>query len=142
MPLTTFSKTRSQIINKFFNIGRTENHHSRTEIFKPEKNYFETHLSKDFERRTPRKCFNCHSPNHLNYNCPEIKKESEPERPSNSEVQTYFVVLQKGLHLRDITLGEKTISALIDTDSSVSLICEDVSTKIVDQQKQSKKYPK
>ncbi|GFT44543.1 homeotic protein female sterile [Nephila pilipes] len=43
------------------------------------------------------------------------------------------------LPLKDITLGDKTISALIDTGSSVSLIHEDVSTKIVDQQNFSKK---
>ncbi|GFS94140.1 transposon Tf2-8 polyprotein, partial [Nephila pilipes] len=73
-------------------------------------------------------------------NCTEVKKESEPARPSNSEIQTYFVVPQKGLHLRDITLGEKTIPALIDTSSSVSLIREAVSMKIVNQQKLSKKY--
>ncbi|GFU27645.1 peptidase A2 domain-containing protein [Nephila pilipes] len=86
-----------------------------------------------------RKCFICNSPKHLRYNCPEVKKESQPERPSNSEVQTYFVLPQKGLHLKDITLGDKTISALIDTGSSVSRIREDVSTKIVDQQKFTKK---
>ncbi|GFS81915.1 retrovirus-related Pol polyprotein from transposon 17.6, partial [Nephila pilipes] len=56
------------------------------------------------------------------------KKESEPARPLNSEEQIYFVVQQKGLHLRDITLGDKTISALMDTGSSVSLIREDVSS--------------
>ncbi|GFS37640.1 peptidase A2 domain-containing protein [Nephila pilipes] len=88
----------------------------------------------------PRKCFNCHSPNHLSYNCSKIKKDSEPATSSNSEVQSYFVVLQKGLQLRDIPIGEKTISALIDTCSTVSLIHEDVSTKIVNQQKLSKKY--
>ncbi|GFU07900.1 retrovirus-related Pol polyprotein from transposon 17.6, partial [Nephila pilipes] len=76
---------------------------------------------------------------HLPYKCPELKKESESEKPSNFEVQTYFVVPQKGLPLKDITLGDKTISALIDTGSSVSLIREDVSAKIVDQQKFSKK---
>ncbi|GFS85206.1 homeotic protein female sterile [Nephila pilipes] len=69
----------------------------------------------------------------------KIKKESEPEKPSNFEVQTYFVVPQKGLPLKDITLGDKTISTMIDTGSSVSLIREDVSTKNVDQQKFSKK---
>ncbi|GFT66612.1 homeotic protein female sterile [Nephila pilipes] len=46
--------------------------------------------------------------------------------------------MQKELHLKHITLGEKTISALIDTSSSVSLIRDDVSTKIVGQQKFSK----
>ncbi|GFT83396.1 transposon Tf2-9 polyprotein [Nephila pilipes] len=112
----------------------------RTENFNPKSRYYETHPSKEFEKRIPRRCFICHSPKHLRYNCPEVKKESVPERPSNSEVQTYFVVPQKGLHLKDITLGDKTISALIDTGSSVSLIREDVSTKIVDQQKFTKKF--
>ncbi|GFU14756.1 hypothetical protein NPIL_502311 [Nephila pilipes] len=87
----------------------------------------------------PRNCFNCHCPNHLSYNCPKAKKESEYVRPSNFEVQAYFVAPQKELPLKDITLGDKTISNLIDSGSSVSLIREDVSTKIVDQQKLSKK---
>ncbi|GFS37655.1 transposon Tf2-6 polyprotein [Nephila pilipes] len=86
-----------------------------------------------------RKYFNCHSPNHLSYNCPNAKKELEHARPSNSEVQTFYVITQKGLPLKDITLGDKSISALIYTGSLVSLIREDVSTKIVDQPKFSKK---
>ncbi|GFU12309.1 peptidase A2 domain-containing protein, partial [Nephila pilipes] len=111
----------------------------RTENFYPESRYYETYPSKEFEKRIARKCFICNSPKHLRYNCPEVKKESEHERPSNSEAQTYFVVPQKGLHLKDITLGDKTVSALIDTGSSVSRIREDLSMKIVDQQKFTKK---
>ncbi|GFS53275.1 peptidase A2 domain-containing protein [Nephila pilipes] len=95
---------------------------------------------KILKKRMLRKCFICHSPKHLRYNCPEVKKESEPERPSNFEVRTYFVVPLKGLYLKDITHGEKTISSLTDTCSSVSLIREDVSTKIVDHHKFSKKF--
>ncbi|GFU48318.1 hypothetical protein NPIL_289941 [Nephila pilipes] len=128
-----FSEARSQ--KKFINFGRSENRHRRTGNFSPERRSYETHQSKDFEKRMPRKCFNCYSANHLRYNCPKIKKESEPEKLSNSEAQTYFVVPQKGLHLKDITLGEKTIFALIYTSRSVSLLCEDVSRKIVVQQK-------
>ncbi|GFU12152.1 hypothetical protein NPIL_666561, partial [Nephila pilipes] len=112
----------------------------RTENFRSVRRYFETHPNKDLERRTYRRCFNCHSANHLSYNCPEVKKESEQVRPLSSEVQTCFFVPQKGLPLRDITLGDKTISTFIDTGSSVSFICEDVSTMIVDQQKFSNKY--
>ncbi|GFS42734.1 transposon Tf2-6 polyprotein [Nephila pilipes] len=104
-----------------------------------EKKHYETHSSKDFEKRMLRKCFNCHSPNHLSYNCPKVKKESDHARPSNSEVQICSVITPKKLHLKDISLGEKPISALMDTGISVSLIREDVSTKIVDQQKFSKK---
>ncbi|GFU34296.1 hypothetical protein NPIL_522631, partial [Nephila pilipes] len=40
-------------------------------------------------------------------------------------MQTYFVASQKGLHLRDIRVGEKTISAFIDTGSSINLIRKD-----------------
>ncbi|GFT67105.1 hypothetical protein NPIL_13591 [Nephila pilipes] len=69
--------------------------HRRTENFNPESRYYEIHSSKEFEKRIPRKCFICHSPKHLCYNCHEIKKESELEKPSSFEVQTYFVVPQK-----------------------------------------------
>ncbi|GFT09867.1 peptidase A2 domain-containing protein [Nephila pilipes] len=136
----SFRKQEARLPNKFVNFGRCENRYRRTENFRPERNLNDTHLSKDFEKRMSRKCFNCHSPNHLSNNCLEVKKESKPARPSNSEVQNYFVVPQKGLYRKDITLGDKIISDLIDTGSSVSLLREDVSTKIVDQQKFSKKY--
>ncbi|GFT49329.1 transposon Tf2-9 polyprotein [Nephila pilipes] len=81
-----------------------------------------------------RKCFNCHSPNHLSNNCLKVKKKSEHARPLNSEVQICSVITRKDLHLKD-----ETIYALMGTGSSVSLILEDASTKIVDQQKFSKK---
>ncbi|GFT94435.1 transposon Tf2-9 polyprotein [Nephila pilipes] len=55
------------------------------------------------------------------------------------KLQTCSVITRKELHLKDITLGEKTISTLMDTGSSVSLIREDLSTKIADQQKFSMK---
>ncbi|GFS91362.1 homeotic protein female sterile [Nephila pilipes] len=57
----------------------------------------------------------------------------------NFEVQTYFVVPHNRLPLKDTTLGNETISTFIDTGSLVSLIREEVSTKIVEQQKFSKK---
>ncbi|GFU00474.1 hypothetical protein NPIL_267141 [Nephila pilipes] len=131
----SFRKQEARLLNKFVNFERCENRHRRTENFNPESKYYETHPSKEFEKRISRKCFICNSPKHLCYNCPEVKKESEPEKPSNFEVQTYFIVPQKGLPLKDITLGDKTISTLKDTGSSVSLIREDASTKNVDQQK-------
>ncbi|GFT72206.1 transposon Tf2-9 polyprotein [Nephila pilipes] len=140
MLLPSFRKQEARLPNKFINFGRCENRHRRTENFKPVRRYCETHPSKDLERRTPRRCCNCHSSNYLSYNRPEVKKESEQARPLNSGVQTCFVVRQKWLPVRDITLGDKTISVFIDTGSSVSFICENVSTKIVDQQKFSNKY--
>ncbi|GFT18325.1 hypothetical protein NPIL_343301 [Nephila pilipes] len=97
----SFRKQETRLPNKFVNLERCENRHRRTENFNPESRYYETYPSKEFEKRIPRKCLICNSPNHLRYNCPEIKKELEPERPSNSEVQTYFAVPQKGLHLKD-----------------------------------------
>ncbi|GFT04059.1 hypothetical protein NPIL_164921 [Nephila pilipes] len=92
----------------FDNIRRFKNRHWRNENFKPERKYLQTHLSKHFGRRTPRKCFICHCPNPFSHNSLENqeKVESQPERPSTSEVHTCSVIPQKGLHLRDITLGE------------------------------------
>ncbi|GFU18485.1 hypothetical protein NPIL_69961 [Nephila pilipes] len=90
--------------NKYVNFRRYENRCRRTENFKLERKYHETHQSKDFERRMPRECFNCHSPNHLSYNCPKVKKEWELARPSNFLVETCSVVLQKRLHLTDIKI--------------------------------------
>ncbi|GFU42214.1 hypothetical protein NPIL_350231 [Nephila pilipes] len=96
----SFRKQEARLPNKFVNFGRCENRHRRTEHSNPESRYYEIHPSKEFEKRIPRKCFICNSPKHLRYNCPEVKKESEPEKPSNFEVQTYFVVPQKGLPLK------------------------------------------
>ncbi|GFX51821.1 transposon Tf2-8 polyprotein [Trichonephila clavipes] len=63
----------------------------------------------------------------------EIKREQ-----SNPQVQSCCVTPQKGLHLKSIMLGNEIVSALIDTGSTVSLIREDVSTKIVDYSRLSK----
>ncbi|GFS79037.1 hypothetical protein NPIL_481291, partial [Nephila pilipes] len=113
--------------NKFVNFGRCENSNRRTENLKHGKRHYEANPSKDFEKRMLRKCFNCHSPNHLSNNCLKVKKESEHAIPLNSEVQICSVITQKDLHLKD-----ETIYALMGTGSSDSLILEDASTKIVD----------
>ncbi|GFY17758.1 transposon Tf2-6 polyprotein [Trichonephila clavipes] len=63
----------------------------------------------------------------------EIKREQ-----LNSQVQSCFVTPLKGLHLKNITLGNEIVSALIDAGSTVSLISEDVSMKIVDHSRLSK----
>ncbi|GFV68572.1 retrovirus-related Pol polyprotein from transposon 17.6 [Trichonephila clavipes] len=66
-------------------------------------------------------------------------KEIKREQP-NSQVQSCSVAPQreKGLPLKNNMLGNEIISALIDTGSTVSLIREDVSTKIVDHSRLSK----
>ncbi|GFT22353.1 homeotic protein female sterile [Trichonephila clavipes] len=63
----------------------------------------------------------------------EIKREQQ-----NPQVQSYSVTPQKGLHLKSIRLDNEIVSALIDTGSTVSLIQEDVSSKIVDHSRLSK----
>ncbi|GFX96490.1 retrovirus-related Pol polyprotein from transposon 17.6 [Trichonephila clavipes] len=64
-------------------------------------------------------------------------KETKREQP-NPQVQSCSVTPQKGLHLKSIMLGNEIVSALIDTGSTVSLIQEDVSSKIVDHSRLSK----
>ncbi|GFX95442.1 homeotic protein female sterile [Trichonephila clavipes] len=64
-------------------------------------------------------------------------KEIKREKP-NPQVQSCSVPPQKELHLKNIMLGNEIVSALIDTDSTVNLIREDVSTKIVDYSRLSK----
>ncbi|GFY14134.1 tigger transposable element-derived protein 6 [Trichonephila clavipes] len=64
-------------------------------------------------------------------------KEIKREQP-NPQVQRCSVTPQKGLHLKRIMLGNEIVSALIDTGSTVSLIREDVSLKIVDHSRLSK----
>ncbi|GFX13788.1 homeotic protein female sterile [Trichonephila clavipes] len=74
---------------------------------------------------------------HLSFNCPKAMKEIKREQP-NPQVQSCSVTPQKGLHLKSIMLGNEIVSALIDTGSTVSLIREDVSLKIVDHSRLSK----
>ncbi|GFU06783.1 tigger transposable element-derived protein 6 [Trichonephila clavipes] len=64
-------------------------------------------------------------------------KDIKREQP-NPQVQSCSVTPQKGLHLKSIMLGNEIVSALIDTGSTVCLIREDVSTKIVDHSRLSK----
>ncbi|GFT20524.1 tigger transposable element-derived protein 6 [Trichonephila clavipes] len=64
-------------------------------------------------------------------------KEIKREQP-NPQVQSCSVTPQKGLHLKSIMLDNEIVSALIDTGSTVSLIREDVSSKIVDHSRLSK----
>ncbi|GFW09968.1 transposon Tf2-9 polyprotein [Trichonephila clavipes] len=106
-------------------------------FFNPEKRYLDTPPSRDFDRRAPRKCYICHSLDPLSFNCPKEMKKIQREQP-NSQVQICSVTPQKGLHLKNIMLGNEIVSALIDTGSTVGLIREDVSTKIVDHSRLSK----
>ncbi|GFX75595.1 transposon Tf2-6 polyprotein [Trichonephila clavipes] len=64
-------------------------------------------------------------------------KEIKRKQP-NPQVQSCSVTPQKGLHLKSIMLGNEIVSSFIDTGSTVSLIREDVSTKIVDHSRLSK----
>ncbi|GFT26883.1 transposon Ty3-I Gag-Pol polyprotein [Trichonephila clavipes] len=109
----------------------------RTGNFNPEKRYLDTPPSRNFDRRAPRKFYICPSLDHLSFNCPKAMKDIKREQP-NRQVQSWFVTSQKGLHLKNIMLGNEIVSALIDTGNTVSLIHEDVSTKIVDHSRLSK----
>ncbi|GFT89024.1 retrovirus-related Pol polyprotein from transposon 17.6 [Trichonephila clavipes] len=118
--------------NQAEHFRKFDNHNTRkTGNFNPERRYLVTPPSRDFDRRAPRKCYICHSLGHLSFNCPKAMKEIKREQ-LNSQVQNCSVTPQKGLHLKSIMLGNEIVSALIDTGSTVSLIREDVSTKIVD----------
>ncbi|GFX35326.1 homeotic protein female sterile [Trichonephila clavipes] len=64
-------------------------------------------------------------------------KEIKREQP-NPQVQSCSVTPQKGLHLKSIMLGNEIVSVLIDTGSTVTLIREDVRSKIVDHSRLSK----
>ncbi|GFT98803.1 hypothetical protein TNCV_3792391 [Trichonephila clavipes] len=124
--------------NQVENFRKFNNHNTRrTGNFNPEKRYLDTPPSRDFDRRAPRRCYICHSLDHLSFNCPKAMKEIKREQP-NPQVQSCFVTPQKGLHLKSIMLGNEIVSALIHTGSTVSLIREDVSTKVIDHSRLSK----
>ncbi|GFX23004.1 transposon Tf2-6 polyprotein [Trichonephila clavipes] len=115
-----------------------DNHNTRrTGNFNPERRYLDTPPSRDFDRREPRRCYKCHSLDHFSFNCPKAMKEIKREQP-NHQAQSCSATPQKGLHLKSIMLGNEIVSSLIDTGSTVSLIREDVSSKIVDHSRLSK----
>ncbi|GFW58862.1 transposon Tf2-6 polyprotein [Trichonephila clavipes] len=115
--------------NQAENFRKFDNHNTRrrTGNFNPEKRYLDT----------PPRCYICDSLDHLSFNCPKAMKEIKREQP-NPQVQSCSVTPQKGLHLKSIMLNNEIVSALIDTGSTVILIREDVSTKIVHHSRQSK----
>ncbi|GFV28445.1 retrovirus-related Pol polyprotein from transposon 17.6 [Trichonephila clavipes] len=100
-----------------------DNHKTRTGNFNSDR-YLDTPPSRDFDRSAPRRCYICHSLHQLSFNCPKAMKEIKREQP-NSQVQSCSVTPQKGLHLKNIMLGNEIVSALIDTVSTISLISEE-----------------
>ncbi|GFX09017.1 retrovirus-related Pol polyprotein from transposon 17.6 [Trichonephila clavipes] len=115
--------------NQAKNFRKFDNHNTRrTGNFNPEKIYLDTPPSRDFERRTPRRCYICHSLDHLSFNCPKTMKEIRRKQP-NRQVQSCSVTPQKGLHLKSIMLGNEIVSVLIDTGCTVTLIREDVRSR-------------
>ncbi|GFW13422.1 retrovirus-related Pol polyprotein from transposon 17.6 [Trichonephila clavipes] len=117
--------------NQAENFRKFDNHNTRrTGTFNPEKRYLDTPPRRDFDRRAPRRCCICHSLDHLCFNCPKAMKEIKREQPI-PQVQSCSVTPQKGLHLKNIMLGNEIVSALIDTGSTVSLIREDLNFEAI-----------
>ncbi|GFX08228.1 transposon Tf2-6 polyprotein [Trichonephila clavipes] len=99
--------------NQAEHFKKFDNHNTkRTGNLNSVRRYLDTPPSRDFDRRAPRRCYIRHSLDHLSFNCPKAMKEIKREKP-NLQVQSY-------------------------TGSTVSLIREDVSTKIVDHSRLSK----
>ncbi|GFX73076.1 transposon Ty3-G Gag-Pol polyprotein [Trichonephila clavipes] len=102
-------------LNQAENFRKFDNHNTRrTGNFNHEKRYLDTPPSGDFDRRAPRRCYICHSLDHLSFYCPKAMKEIKREQP-NPQVQSCSVSPQKGLHLKNIMLGNETVWTLIDT---------------------------
>ncbi|GFX60219.1 retrovirus-related Pol polyprotein from transposon 17.6 [Trichonephila clavipes] len=136
--LTPVRRPESRGSNQAEHFKKFDNHNTRrTGNFNPDRRYLDTPPNRDFDRRAPRRYYICHSLDHLSFNCHKAMKEIKREQ-SNSQVQSCSVTPQKGLHLKSIMLGNEIVSALIDTGSTVSLIREDVSTKVVDHSRLSK----
>ncbi|GFX95722.1 retrovirus-related Pol polyprotein from transposon 17.6 [Trichonephila clavipes] len=101
--------------NQAEHFRKFDNHNTRrTGNLNPESRYLDTPPSRDFDGRAPRRCYICHSSDHLSFNCPKAMKEIKREQP-NPQVQSCSVTLQKGLNLKSIMLGNEIVSALIDT---------------------------
>ncbi|GFY51860.1 hypothetical protein TNIN_439561 [Trichonephila inaurata madagascariensis] len=58
--------------NQAEHFRKFDNHNTRrTGNFNPERRYLDTPPSREFDRRAPRKCYICHSLDHLSFNCPK-----------------------------------------------------------------------
>ncbi|GFY55147.1 hypothetical protein TNIN_89841 [Trichonephila inaurata madagascariensis] len=80
--LTTVPRPEVRGSNQAEHFRKFDNHNTRrTGNFNPERRYLDTPPSRDFDRRAPRKCYICHSLDHLSFNCPKARKEIKRENP-------------------------------------------------------------
>ncbi|GBM84822.1 hypothetical protein AVEN_172382-1 [Araneus ventricosus] len=77
------------------------------------------------------------SPHYSHSNSSKYKKTTEAVKETSTPVQTCFIVSHEGVKSRNIILGNEPVTAVVNTGSSVSLIREDVSRRIVDHSKLS-----
>ncbi|GFU49009.1 transposon Ty3-I Gag-Pol polyprotein [Trichonephila clavipes] len=113
--LTPIRRSEATGSNQVENFRKFDNHNTRKiGNFNPERRYLDTPPSRDFDRRAPRRCYKCHSLDHLSFNCPKAMKDIKREQP-NPQVQSCSVTPQKGLYLKSIMLSNEIVSALIDT---------------------------
>ncbi|GFX97951.1 transposon Tf2-9 polyprotein [Trichonephila clavipes] len=127
-------------LEEFKDVSRTlkQKTHTLTPVRRPEiRGSNQAEHFRKFDNRNTKRTANF-NPERRYLDTPPTMKEIKREQP-NSQVESCSVTPQKGLHLKkNITLGNEIVSALIDTGSTVSLIREDVSSKIVDRSRLSK----
>ncbi|GBO12011.1 Homeotic protein female sterile [Araneus ventricosus] len=68
---------------------------------------------------------------------PKYKKSTDHVEETSNLVRTCSIAYQGEVQTRNITLGKELITAVVDTGSSVSLVREDISRKIIDRSKLS-----
>ncbi|GFW98078.1 transposon Ty3-I Gag-Pol polyprotein [Trichonephila clavipes] len=83
-------------------------------------------------------CSYCKGPGHYAVDCTKRPKCSKINNSTDSSIQICSRISRERIKTRKITMGNKIIEALIDSDSSVSLIREDVSKGIIEPSKLSK----
>lgn len=85
----------------------------------------EGHLAKECDKKLlGTKCFNCNKYGHLSRNCTESKR-GKSKTDVNENVNIVNMPVQNHA-LKDVTICNKRISALIDTGSPITLIREDL----------------
>ncbi|GBM45676.1 hypothetical protein AVEN_166484-1 [Araneus ventricosus] len=102
-----------------------------------EKKYFQSKRTVYDKRIKQLTCSYCKGSGHYAVDCAKRRKDSKNNKSSSSPVQICSRISKERMKTRKITIGNKTFEALIDTGSSVTLICEDVSKGVIEQSKLS-----
>ncbi|GBL93774.1 hypothetical protein AVEN_166806-1 [Araneus ventricosus] len=138
--LEEFEDARKTLKSKSFGNkvckGRNENK-GRYNKFEQQPRYENRSGESNFSGNQARRRNYPISPHYSHSSPPKYKKSTDHVEETSNFVRTCSIAYQGEVQTRNITLGKELVTAVVDTDSSVSLVREDISKKIIDRSKLS-----